>query len=57
MNPDVNGDDSTDITDITCLIERLLGTSSDGSYSYDVNNDEFVDITDITTLISIILGL
>ena len=54
---DINGDGSTDITDITCLIERLLGTSSDESYSYDVNNDEFVDITDITTLISIVLGL
>ena len=57
MNPDVNGDDSTDITDITCLIERLLGTSSDDNYHYDINNDEFVDITDITTLISIVLGL
>ena len=54
---DVNSDGSTDITDITCLIERLLGTSINAGYHYDINNDEFVDITDVTDLISIILGL
>ena len=54
---DVNSDGSTDITDVSCLIEKLLGTSSDDSYHYDINNDEFADINDVTTLISIILGL
>ncbi len=55
MNPDVNGDGSVDISDITSLIGKLLVLSSDEGYYFDVNNDEHIDITDVTTLIEIVL--
>ncbi len=54
---DVNGDGTTNITDVIRLIEKLLGSSSDESYSYDINNDEKISISDVITLINIILSM
>ena len=54
---DVNSDGSTNISDVVCLISKLLGTPGNESYSYDVNNDEQISISDVVTLINIILTM
>ena len=53
---DVNGDGSIDITDVVCLVNRILGSSSDESYYYDINDDGTVDISDVVNLVNIILA-
>ena len=53
---DVNGDGSTNISDVACIIDRLLGLIDEASYSYDVNNDEHISILDVTTLIDVLLA-
>jgi len=52
---DVNGDDQVNISDVTSLVNIILGkaSKSDGS---DVNGDGQVNISDVTTLVNIILG-
>jgi hypothetical protein len=54
---DVNGDGTTNIADVSRLIEKILGSSSNESYSYDINNDGQINISDVVTLISIILTM
>ncbi len=56
MISDVNGDGTADISDVTTLIDWLLGLSDGEGCTFDVNNDEQVDISDVTTLIDILLG-
>ena len=53
---DVNGDSFVNVTDIVCLIDRVLETSSDENYYYDINNDELINITDVVNLINVILN-
>ena len=56
---DVNCDGQVSITDVTTLIDYLLGNQAD-SFSLnaaDVNHDGGVSITDVTTLIDILLGV
>ncbi len=56
---DVNSDGSVDITDVTDLIDYLLGTASitidlDAA---DVSDDGVISIEDVTSLIDILLGI
>ena len=51
---DVNGDGKIDTSDITSLINKILGMAD--WTNCDVNADGKVDTSDITALISIILG-
>ena len=55
---DVNGDGSINISDITELIDIILGgfANYDVLQRADVNYDNSVNIADITTLIDVILG-
>lgn len=53
---DINGDGSIDISDVVCIVNKILGTSSDEGDSYDVNGDGKVDISDVVTLVNVILG-
>lgn len=53
---DVNGDGSIDISDVVCIVNRVLGASSDEDDSYDVNTDGKVDINDVVILVNVILG-
>lgn len=51
--PDVNGDTSLDISDVTALIDYLLGGDPESINigDADVNRDGFINISDVTTLI------
>lgn len=55
---DVNGDGVVDVTDVNCVINIILGTSSPSDYVgiTDVNGDGVVDIADVNELIKIIVG-
>ena len=61
MTGDVNKDGRVDISDVTSLIDIVLGKDSTQPYLYDydaadVNDDDNIDISDVTALIDIILG-
>ena len=58
---DVNRDGNVDISDVTALIDIVLGKDDTEPYQYDhdaadVNDDDNIDISDVTALIDIILG-
>ena len=53
---DVNGDGSVNISDVTTLIDMLLGNGST-SPAADVNGDGSVSISDVTTLIDMLLSV
>ena len=54
---DVDGDNEVSITDVTALIEYVLGGSPDPFYlsKADLNNDGVVDIEDVTHVIKMVL--
>ncbi len=61
MAGDVNKDGRVDISDVTALIDIVLGKDDTEPYQYDhdaadVNDDDNIDISDVTSLIDIILG-
>lgn len=54
---DVNGDDYVNVSDITALINQILGIEPMDSDLADVSGDGRVNVSDVTALINIILGL
>ena len=54
---DVNHDVSVSISDVTALIDYLLGADNDAcTICADVNGDESITISDVTALIDVLLG-
>ena len=55
---DVNGDESIDVTDVTMLVNYILGNTNGGFIvdNADINQDGEIDVTDVTALVNIILG-
>lgn len=54
---DVNGDGIVNVSDVTALINYILGTSEYSRIVCDVNQDQEVNVSDVTFLINLILGL
>lgn len=54
---DVNDDGVIDVTDVTMLINRVLGTKSTNFHESvaDMNGDTVLDVTDVTLLINKVL--
>lgn len=52
---DVNGDGELNASDVTVLVNRLLGTEDKAEYTYDINGDSKIDVSDVTTVINLIL--
>ncbi len=52
---DVNDDGTVNVTDVTALINKILGTVSYSDEVCDINADGTVNVTDVTALISKIL--
>ena len=57
MHGDVNRDGSVNVSDVTALINMILGVLAKDEESADVNNDGSVNVSDVTALINIILGV
>lgn len=58
---DVNSDGKTDISDVTAMIDIILGKDSTKPYTYDhkaadMDGNGTIDIADVTSLIDVILG-
>ncbi len=58
MRGDVNGDAIVNISDVTALIDYLLGSASGDFYEVnaDVNDDQGINIADVTALIDMLLS-
>ena len=52
---DVNGDGTVDVSDVTALINMILGTTPADLNVADINADGILDVTDVTALINEIL--
>lgn len=52
---DVNGDGIVDVSDVTALINMILGTTPADLEVADINADGILDVTDVTALINEIL--
>lgn len=52
---DVNGDGNVDVSDVTALINMILGTTPADLEVTDINADGILDVTDVTALINAIL--
>ena len=56
MRGDVNGDGSVNISDVTALIDLLLGGGTISNPAADCNQDGSATISDVTVLIDYLLG-
>ena len=56
LRGDVNGDNLVTISDVTALIDLLLGGGTINNPAADCNNDTNVTISDVTALIDYLLG-
>lgn len=52
---DVNGDSRVDVSDVTALINRILGTANYKTAVCDVNGDGEINVSDVTALINLLL--
>ncbi|MBO4813454.1 MAG: dockerin type I repeat-containing protein, partial [Muribaculaceae bacterium] len=57
LRGDVNGDGKVNVSDVTCLINMILGVLNVNEVRADVNQDGKVNVSDVTFLINIILGV
>ena len=55
LRGDVNGDGTVDVSDVTALINMILGTTPADLKVADINADGILDVTDVTALINEIL--
>ncbi len=56
LTGDINGDGIVNVTDVTALINTILGTASYDEALCDLNGDGVVNVTDVTALINLILS-
>ena len=56
LRGDVNRDGKVNVSDVTTLINMILGTLTIDQEVADVNYDDAVNVSDVTALINIILG-
>ncbi len=54
---DVNGDGRVNVSDVSALINMILGLTTMDNYRADVNGDGRVNVSDVSALINIILGI
>ena len=54
---DVNGDGRVNVSDVSALINMILGITPMDQTTGDVNGDDRVNVSDVSALINIILGI
>lgn len=57
LRGDVNRDGNVNVSDVTALINMILGTLATDEEVADVNGDGNINVSDVTVLINIILGI
>ncbi|MGM9869260.1 MAG: leucine-rich repeat protein [Sodaliphilus sp.] len=53
---DVNGDGVVNVSDITALVNRILGDTTYSDAVCDINGDGVVNVSDVTALVNLILN-
>ena len=56
LKGDVNGDGKVNVSDVTTLVNMILGTIPKDLARGDINGDGNVNVSDVTALVNIILG-
>ena len=56
LKGDVNGDGKVNVSDVTALINMILGVIPKDTTCGDVNGDGSINVSDVTALVNIILG-
>ncbi|MCQ2291027.1 MAG: dockerin type I repeat-containing protein, partial [Muribaculaceae bacterium] len=56
LKGDVNGDGVVNVSDVTALINKILGTASYSNEVCDIDGNGAVNVSDVTALINLILG-
>ena len=56
LKGDVNRDGKVNVSDVTALINMILGVITKDEESADVNGDGKINVSDVTALVNIILG-
>ena len=54
---DVNGDGTVNVTDITTLVNMILGVLPKDEARADVDGNGTVNVSDVTALVNLILGI
>ncbi len=57
LKGDVNGDGRVNVSDVTALINMILGVIPKDEARADINGDGKINVSDVTALINIILGV
>ncbi len=57
LRGDVNRDGKVNVSDVTALINMILGNLTMDEEVANLNGDDKVNVSDVTTLINIILGI
>ncbi len=57
LRGDVNGDGRVNVSDVTALINMILGVIPKDEARADINGDGKINVSDVTALINIILGV
>ena len=57
LTGDVNNDERVNVSDVTTLVNMILGTIPKDEARADVNGDGRVNVSDVSALINIILGI
>ena len=57
LKGDVNGDGKINVSDVTALINMIMGITTMDAAVADVNGDGKVNVSDVSSLINIILGI
>ena len=52
---DINGDGEVNVSDVTALINKILGSSTYSNAVCDINGDGEINVSDVTALINMIL--
>ncbi len=52
---DINGDGEINVSDVTALINKILGSSTYSDAVCDINDDGEINVSDVTALINLIL--
>ena len=56
LTGDVNGDGVVNVSDVTALVNRILGDTTYSDAVCDINADGVINVSDVTALVNIILG-
>ncbi|MBO4815173.1 MAG: C10 family peptidase [Muribaculaceae bacterium] len=57
INGDVNGDGKVNVSDVTALVNMILGVIPKDESRADINGDGNVNVSDVTALVNIILSI